>query len=79
MACAALFGGYAAADPVSFEGLNYEIDKTLKTATVVTGEYSGDIFIPETISVEGVTMTLTPILSILPNQSRSTAKTSLIS
>lgn len=55
MACAALFGGYAAADPVSFEGLNYEIDKTLKTATVVTGEYSGDVFIPETISVEGVT------------------------
>ena len=54
MACAALFGGYAAADPVSFEGLNYEIDKTLKTATVVTGEYSGDVFIPETISVEGV-------------------------
>lgn len=54
MACAALFSGYAAADPVSFEGLNYEIDKSLKTAAVVAGVYAGDISIPETITVEGV-------------------------
>ena len=54
MACTALFSGYAAADPVSFEGLNYEIDKSLKTAAVVAGVYAGDISIPETITVEGV-------------------------
>ncbi|MGM9815748.1 MAG: leucine-rich repeat protein [Lepagella sp.] len=53
LACAALICSQAIAeDPITVEGLNYELDPTLKTATVVAGTYTGDIVIPETITVE---------------------------
>lgn len=54
LTCAAIISGQAFADPVSHGGLNYEIDESSKTATVVTGEYTGDITIPENITIEGV-------------------------
>lgn len=53
LTCAAIISGQALADPVSYGGLNYDLDETLKTATVVSGEYTGDITIPESITVEG--------------------------
>ncbi|MGN0238379.1 MAG: leucine-rich repeat domain-containing protein [Lepagella sp.] len=53
LACAALLCSQAIAeDPITIEGLNYELNQELKTATVVAGTYTGDIVIPEAITVE---------------------------
>ncbi len=48
-------------EPVTVEGLNYELNAEAKTATVVEGEYAGEINIPENITVEDVVYTVTAI------------------
>ena len=49
---------------VEIDGINYEIVKKIKEATVIkksSGEYSGKIVIPETVEYEGVTCHVTSI------------------
>ena len=59
LSCAAT--SIAAAAPVAVGGLNFELDENLKKATVVEGEYSGEISIPSNISVGGTDYAVTKI------------------
>lgn len=62
LAYAALISGYAMAEPVEFGGMNYEIDETLGTATLVAGEYAvSDVVIPESITVGDASYAVTAI------------------
>lgn len=48
-------------EPVTVEGFNYELNADTKTATVVAGEYAGEINIPGTITYEDVEYIVTAI------------------
>lgn len=62
LACAVLIGSYATADPIEFEGLNYELDETRGTASVVAGEYAqSDVVIPESITADGKNYAVTAV------------------
>lgn len=44
--------GLSAGEVVAVDGLNYEVDAEAKTASVVAGEYTGDVVIPNSIIVD---------------------------
>ena len=55
-----LFAGIVSAS-VEFGGVNYNLNSSTCTATIVITEYSGDLVIPESINVDGVDYEVTEI------------------
>lgn len=55
-----LFAGFISAS-VEFGGINYNLNSSTKTATIVKTVYSGYMVIPESISIDGVAYEVTEI------------------
>ena len=51
----------ASAIDITRNGINYRLDSSTKTASVVSGSYSGNISIPSQVSYYGTTYSVTSI------------------
>ncbi len=64
LVCCATAGAYAA-DPVTYDGINYTIaNRTQATAASFTDDAAGEMTMPATFTVDGITYTVQPTIRI---------------